>query len=105
MLQLRNTSVRIDYIGDGAKTAALTTMAMLADKPKLLLIEEPETKIHPQSLEAPAKAILKNTPPKKRHPDNSNHAQPPIHRYSTRTSQKPRHPSQSYSHSATTTAH
>ena len=67
MLQLRDTSVKIDDIGDGAKTAALTTMAILADKPKLLLIEEPETKIHPQSLEAPAKAILK-TPPKKTAP-------------------------------------
>jgi len=69
MLQLRDTSVKIDDIGDGAKTATLTTMAILADKPKLLLIEEPETKIHPQSLEAPAKAILKtaqkkNTAPK-----------------------------------------
>jgi len=59
MLQLHNTSVRIDDIGDGAKTATLTTMAILADKPKLLLIEEPETKIHPQSLEALTKAILK----------------------------------------------
>ncbi len=59
MLQLHNTSVRVDDLGDGARLATLMMMVVLASKPKLLLIEEPETKMHPRGLKVLTGAILR----------------------------------------------
>jgi len=61
MLQLRNTSVRIDDLGDGARLATLMMMTVLASKPKLLLIEEPESRMHPRGLKVLTEALLKVT--------------------------------------------
>lgn len=59
MAQLRRTSIRVDDLGDGARLAVLALMAILASRPKLLLIEEPETKMHPGGLRAFSEAILR----------------------------------------------
>jgi len=50
MLQLRETSIRVDDVGEGAKNAILMLMVIMAAKPKLILIEEPEIKMHPSGL-------------------------------------------------------
>ncbi|OYT48559.1 MAG: hypothetical protein B6U85_02015 [Desulfurococcales archaeon ex4484_42] len=59
MLQLSNTSVRVDDLGDGARLAILIMLALYASKPKLLLIEEPETRMHPKGMKVLTEAILK----------------------------------------------
>ncbi len=59
LLQLSNTSVRIDDLGDGARHAILMMLLLLATKPKLVLIEEPESKLHPRGMKVLTKAILK----------------------------------------------
>jgi len=58
-LQLRNTSVRIDDLGDGARNMLLALTAVYASSPKLVLIEEPETKMHPGSLKVFTEALLR----------------------------------------------
>jgi len=58
-LQLRDTSVRIDDLGDGARYALLALMAIYASNPKLVLIEEPETKMHPGGLKVFTEALLR----------------------------------------------
>jgi len=58
-LQLRNTSVRIDDLGDGARYALLALMTIYATDAKLVLIEEPETKMHPGGLKAFTEALLR----------------------------------------------
>ena len=47
-LQTSKTTVRIDDLGDGARIAALTALLLLAYRPSLVLIEEPELHMHPQ---------------------------------------------------------
>jgi len=59
LLQLSNTAVRIDDLGDGARHAVLTMLLLLATKPKLILIEEPESKLHPRGMRVLTEAILK----------------------------------------------
>ena len=59
MLQLRSMSVRVDDLGDGARLATLMMLVVLASKPKLLLIEEPETKMHPRGLRVLTRAVLR----------------------------------------------
>lgn len=59
MVQLRDTSVRIDDLGDGARLATLILLTVLASRPKLLLLEEPETKMHPRGLKVLTQAVLK----------------------------------------------
>jgi len=58
-LQLSTTSVRIDDLGDGAKVAIVTGLAMLAHRPKVLLLEEPENHMHPAGLETYMRFVLK----------------------------------------------
>ncbi len=57
-LQLSKTSVRIDDLGDGAKIAIITGLMLLAYKPKILLMEEPENHMHPAGLETYMRFVL-----------------------------------------------
>ena len=59
MVQLRDTSVRVDDLGDGARLATLMMLTVLASRPRLLLVEEPETKMHPGGLRALTEALLR----------------------------------------------
>ncbi|RLF17918.1 MAG: hypothetical protein DRZ82_09195 [Thermoprotei archaeon] len=47
-LQTSETTIRIDDLGDGARTALLTALLTIAYKPTLILIEEPELHMHPR---------------------------------------------------------
>jgi len=44
------TAVRVEDLGDGVRNALLTAMLVLAYRPTLLLIEEPELHMHPSGL-------------------------------------------------------
>ena len=59
MLQTAKTAVRIDDLGDGARAALLTAMLVLAYKPTVLLIEEPELHMHPAGLYTYMKFLMK----------------------------------------------
>lgn len=59
MLQTARTAIRIDDLGDGARAALLTTTLILAYKPTVLLIEEPELHMHPAGLYAYMKILTK----------------------------------------------
>jgi len=59
MLQTARTAIRIDDLGDGARATLLTTMLILAYKPTVLLIEEPELHMHPAGLYAYMKILTK----------------------------------------------
>ena len=58
-LQTSRTTFRIDELGDGARYAVLSSLIILAYRPSLLLIEEPELHMHPRGLYALLKFILK----------------------------------------------
>jgi len=49
-LQTTKTAVRVDDLGDGAKAALISSMLILAYKPTILLVEEPELHMHPAGL-------------------------------------------------------
>ncbi len=57
-LQLSKTSVRIDDLGDGAKMAIIAGLVLLAHRPKILLLEEPENHMHPAGLETFTRFVL-----------------------------------------------
>ena len=50
VLQTSKTSIKIDDLGDGAKSALVSAMLILAYKPTVVLIEEPELHMHPAGL-------------------------------------------------------
>jgi energy-coupling factor transporter ATP-binding protein EcfA2 len=50
MLETARTAVRVDDLGDGARAALLASMLVLAYRPTILLIEEPELHMHPAGL-------------------------------------------------------
>jgi len=58
-LQTSETTIRIDDLGDGARTALLTALLTIAYKPTLILIEEPELHMHPAGLYTYMKFLLK----------------------------------------------
>ena len=58
-LQTSRTTFRIDELGDGARYAVLSSLIILAYRPSLLLIEEPELHMHPRGLYVLLKFILK----------------------------------------------
>ncbi len=58
-LQTLRTTVRVDDLGDGARTALLTAMLVLAYRPTVLLIEEPELHMHPAGLYTYMRFLLK----------------------------------------------
>ena len=49
-LQLSKTSVRIDDLGDGAKMSVVTGLMLLAYRPRVILLEDPESHMHPTGL-------------------------------------------------------
>jgi len=49
-LQTSKTTVRVDDLGDGVRNALLTAMLVLAFRPTVLLLEEPELHMHPGGL-------------------------------------------------------
>jgi len=57
-LQTSRTTVRIDDLGDGARIAALTALLLLAYRPSLVLVEEPELHMHPAGLHTYMKFVL-----------------------------------------------
>ena len=59
VLQTSRTTVRIDDLGDGARMATLTALLLLAYRPSLILIEEPELHMHPAGLHAYMKFVLR----------------------------------------------
>jgi len=50
MLQTPRTAVRVDDLGDGVRSALLAAMLVLAYRPTVLLVEEPELHMHPAGL-------------------------------------------------------
>ena len=50
MLDTSETSIRVDDLADGARSALLTAMLIYASKPRLVLVEEPEIHMHPGGL-------------------------------------------------------
>ena len=58
-LQLTDTTVRIDDLGDGAKNAVIYAAVLLTLKDTAILIEEPETHQHPAGLATTLNFILK----------------------------------------------
>lgn len=59
MLLFPKIGVRVDDQGDGARACFRVLLVMLAVKPSLLLLEEPETHQHPAALEKAALAVCK----------------------------------------------
>jgi len=49
-LQTSKTTVRVDDLGDGVRNALLTAMLVVAYRPTVLLLEEPELHMHPGGL-------------------------------------------------------
>jgi len=58
-LQTAKTAVRVEDLGDGVRNALLTAMLVLAYRPTLLLIEEPELHMHPSGLYTLTKFLVK----------------------------------------------
>ena len=58
-LQTARTAVRIDDLGDGARTALLAAMLVLAYRPTVLLVEEPELHMHPAGLYTYMKFLIR----------------------------------------------
>ena len=59
MLQTAETAVRVDDLGDGARSALTTAMLVLAYKPTVVLIEEPELHMHPRGLYVYMKFLMR----------------------------------------------
>lgn len=57
-LQLPDTTIRIDDLGDGARNALLITSILLTKRNTVILIEEPENHQHPAGLATLIKFIL-----------------------------------------------
>lgn len=49
-LQTPTTAVRVDDLGDGVRSAILLALLVLGLQPSILLLEEPETHMHPAGL-------------------------------------------------------
>ena len=49
-LQTGTTTVRVDDVGDGTRSAILLALLVLGVRPSVLLLEEPETHLHPAGL-------------------------------------------------------
>ncbi|RLF25004.1 MAG: hypothetical protein DRM97_02730 [Thermoprotei archaeon] len=58
-LQTSETTTRVDDLGDGARAALLSSLLILAYRPTLVLIEEPELHMHPAGLYTYMKFLLK----------------------------------------------
>ncbi len=58
-LQTSETTTRVDDLGDGARIALLSSLLILAYRPTLVLIEEPELHMHPAGLYTYMKFLLK----------------------------------------------
>ena len=49
-VQTPETTIRVDDLGDGVKAAVLLALLILGVRPSILLLEEPETHMHPAGL-------------------------------------------------------
>lgn len=58
-VQTAKTAVRVDDLGDGARTALLASMLVLAYRPTVLLLEEPELHLHPAGMYTYMKFLVK----------------------------------------------
>lgn len=58
-VQTAETAVRVDDLGDGARAALLASMLVLAYRPTVLLLEEPELHLHPAGMYTYVKFLVR----------------------------------------------